>query len=150
MSKQEFIEKMRIALSGQIPAGLIEENLQYYEEYINSQIRLGQEESTVMQSLGDPRLIAKSIITANKDKSNTSGNDNRERQSDVENYNSETDAQDMLKVIRVRGCLAAGIILCVFIFIIVLIFSLISLLFPVIVIGGILYFLVKLFRDWLN
>lgn len=150
MSKQEFIEKLRMALNGQIPAGLVEENLQYYEEYINSQIRLGQTESMVMLSLGDPRLIAKSIITANKDGEYTSRNDNNVRQSTEENQYFDTDAQDTLKVIRVKGCLAAIVILCVFIFVIILTFSLLSLFLPVIVIGGIFYFLVKLFRDWLN
>ena len=65
MSKQEFIEKLRSSLSGQVPAGMVEENVAYYEDYINSQIRLGQPETVIMQNLGDPRLIAKSIITAN-------------------------------------------------------------------------------------
>ena len=67
MSKQEFIEKLRSSLSGQIPGRMVEENVAYYEDYINYQIRLGQSEDMVMQSLGDPRLIAKSIITANAD-----------------------------------------------------------------------------------
>ena len=65
MSKQEFIERLRISLSGQIPPRAVEENVAYYEDYINAQMRLGQPEEVVMQTLGDPRLIAKSIVTAN-------------------------------------------------------------------------------------
>ena len=65
MSKQEFLDKLRAALSGNVPAKLVEENVAYYSDYINAQIRVGRSEESVLQSLGEPRLIAKSIITAN-------------------------------------------------------------------------------------
>jgi uncharacterized membrane protein len=65
MNSQEFLDKLRLALSGQIMANQVEENIAYYREYISAQIRMGQSEEVVLRNLGDPRLIAKSIISAN-------------------------------------------------------------------------------------
>ncbi len=66
MSKQEFLDGLRAALSGRLGASLIAENVNYYEDYINTQVRMGRGESEVVRELGDPRLIAKSIAEANK------------------------------------------------------------------------------------
>lgn len=62
MSKQEFIDRLRAALSGRVNSGLVTENVNYYEDYINTEIRKGRTEEEVLKSLGDPRLIAKTII----------------------------------------------------------------------------------------
>lgn len=152
MSKQEFIEKLRSSLSGQIPGRMVEENVAYYEDYINYQIRLGQSEDMVMQSLGDPRLIAKSIITANADEetAGTGKNGNGEWTVNAERFYAENRKQGTPKVIRVRGWVSVAITIAIFVLVVGAIFSLISFLLPVIVVGGIVLFLVKLFRDWLN
>ncbi len=67
MSKQEFINRLRVALLGNVSTAVISENVKYYEEYINTQIRLGKKEAAVLDELGDPRLIARTIIAANGD-----------------------------------------------------------------------------------
>ena len=100
MSKQEFIEKLRMALSCKISAKLVEENISYYEEYINSQIRMGALEENVLIELGDPRLIAKSIITANEGRpSNTSdyGTQSEER----EEYYAQRRQNNSLRVVNI-------------------------------------------------
>ena len=65
MTKQEFLEKLRLALTGNVPGSVVSENLQYYEDYINTEIRKGKSEEEVLAALGDPRLIARTIITTN-------------------------------------------------------------------------------------
>ena len=65
MGKQDFLDKLRASLSGNVPARVVEDNVAYYADYINTQLRMGQSEEMVLSGLGDPRLIAKSIITAN-------------------------------------------------------------------------------------
>ncbi len=62
MNKQEFINKLRAALNGRISPEQVNENVNYYEEYINTQIRMGNPEEQVLATLGDPRLIARTII----------------------------------------------------------------------------------------
>lgn len=61
MQKEEFLNELRSALSGNVSADVINENMSYYEEYINTETRKGRDENDVMESLGDPRLIAKTI-----------------------------------------------------------------------------------------
>ena len=61
MSKKEFLEELRIALSGRVAANEVTDHLRYYEDYINTQIRLGNREEDVVADLGDPRLLARNI-----------------------------------------------------------------------------------------
>lgn len=61
MDKQEFINQLRRSLSSIQDYTFVNDTILYYENYIDSQIRMGKSEEEVMQELGDPRLIAKSI-----------------------------------------------------------------------------------------
>lgn len=66
MDRREFIDKLQRALAGGLGSSLVAENVRYYEEYIDSEMRKGKSEAEVLGVLGDPRLLAKSIIEANK------------------------------------------------------------------------------------
>ena len=61
MGKQEFIDGLRRNLSSINDYTFVNDTISYYENYIESQIRMGKAEIDVMEELGDPRLIAKSI-----------------------------------------------------------------------------------------
>ena len=65
MNKQEFIDRLRAALNGRVSPNLVTENVNYYEDYINTEIRKGRTEEEVLETLGDPRLIARTIIETN-------------------------------------------------------------------------------------
>ncbi|MDO4339886.1 MAG: DUF1700 domain-containing protein [Eubacteriales bacterium] len=62
MNKSEFLETLRTQLSGQMQEGKAAAHVRYYEEYIETQVRDGQSESEVLSKLGDPRLIAKTLL----------------------------------------------------------------------------------------
>ena len=62
MSKQEFLDGLRRSLAGNLETREINEHINYYSDYIDSQIRKGISEEEVMDSLGEPRLIAKTLI----------------------------------------------------------------------------------------
>lgn len=66
MDRTEFIERLQRALAGGVNSSQVAENVRYYQEYIDVEIRKGRSEEEVLTSLGDPRLLAKSIIEANK------------------------------------------------------------------------------------
>ena len=66
MNRYEFIEKLRAALTGKTTQSVINENLRYSEEYLDTEIRKGKSEETVIGELGDPRLLAKTIVEAGK------------------------------------------------------------------------------------
>ncbi len=62
MDRETFLRELRIALQGQISQVKVNENLAYYENYIMEQSRKGRTEEQVIEELGNPRLIAKTII----------------------------------------------------------------------------------------
>lgn len=62
MNKEEFLRRLRQALAGDVPPGVIEENIRYYDSYISGEVRKGQTEAEVIDIIGDPRLIAKTIV----------------------------------------------------------------------------------------
>ena len=57
MNCEEFLRQFRDALEGKVSENLIQENVNYYKSYINSQTIAGKSESDVLYSLGDPRLL---------------------------------------------------------------------------------------------
>lgn len=68
MTKKDFLLQLQRSLSGKLGSAEISEIAAYYEEYIDIQVRKGQEEQQVTELLGDPALLAKSILNAEHDK----------------------------------------------------------------------------------
>ncbi len=63
MTKAEFIRGLQNALA-EAPDALIIENVNYYSSYIDGELRKGRSEAEVMDELGEPQWIAKSILDA--------------------------------------------------------------------------------------
>lgn len=143
MTKQEFMDKLRLALNGKVSGNVVTENLQYYEDYINTEIRKGKSEEEVLASLGDPRLIARTIITANTETDTAGTGEYRE-------YGGQAQSQG-----HGRTRMPAWVWLILGMLIIVLIFSAVvslvhalwPILMPVIIIMAVMA-VVKFFRDW--
>ncbi len=152
MNKQEFLDILRMALSGRVSAKTVEENVSFYEEYINSKIRIGQSEESVLHKLGDPRLLAKSIISAHGDidKTNVSSDIHYENIKQNKTRYSETCKSSRLKVFSLRGWVGVVVGIVAIIVIGWLVFSILSLLLPIFLMGGVIVFFVKLFKDWLK
>ena len=62
MTKQEFLDGLRRSLVSGLETSEVNEHINYYSQYIDSQIRMGVSEEEVMASLGEPRLIAKTLL----------------------------------------------------------------------------------------
>lgn len=154
MNKQEFVDRLRVSLSGRISPALVEENARYYEDYINTRIRLGEPEENVLKELGDARLIARSIVAAENEKTGA----------EEKIYNSSE--EDTRRGVRFRHFfhmsslppwalpVIAGASLLLLLVVLGLVFRLVlhmlAWLWPVIAIAMILLFFIKLFRDWLH
>lgn len=163
MGKQEFIDRLRTALNGRVTPSLVVENLNFYEDYINTEIRKGRPEEEVLAQLGDPRLIARTIIETNQD-----GSDNQAqtpygdyRQSSGPQYGDrqpngpfggygQGTQQEERRYMRLPGWvwLLAAVLIAVLV--IGAVFSVLSFLLPVLLPVLLVLFLIKLFRDWLN
>ncbi len=63
MTIQEFLNQLRDSLDGELPYNEIVSNVNYYRGYMNSK-KGEQSEAEITASLGDPRLIARTIIDA--------------------------------------------------------------------------------------
>lgn len=62
MSRQEFLDTLGRALKREMSDREVMDNIQYYDNYIEQEVRKGKSESEVLAVLGDPRLIAKTIL----------------------------------------------------------------------------------------
>lgn len=64
MTKQEFLEELREVLLAEGAGALVAENMSYYDQYIESEKAKGISEEEVLEALGSPRLIGRSILDA--------------------------------------------------------------------------------------
>ncbi len=64
MTRQEFLEELRASLTNEVTAEVIMDAYQYYSSYIDDGVRSGKSEEEVIEELGKPFLIARSIIAA--------------------------------------------------------------------------------------
>ncbi len=62
MNRNEFVSTLRSALTGEVPDFVVEDNVRYYSEYISREVAGGKSEQEVLEMLGSPRLIARTII----------------------------------------------------------------------------------------
>lgn len=153
MTAEIFLTELREALEGSVSPAFINENIRYYEEYIDTEKRKGRSEEEVMEELGEPRLIAKTII-------DTAETGEKRGMQNV--YDSPFNGEDgdtgaeqdayggRIKYTRISGGKAllifAGIILLIiilFILTIVLAGALVALFWPVILGAFILYWILN-------
>lgn len=152
MNKIEFIEKLQRTLAGGLDSAQVAENVRYYQEYIESEMQKGNTEEAVLSQLGDPRLLAKSIIEANK-RAGASYGSNQEYDEEI---TEEVTAEDK-KYGRSRGrsIILPGwlvmVIMTVFVVVVIgLVTSLLYAFAPVIIVGLIVLLIVKVFQGSRN
>lgn len=149
MDRIEFVEKLQRVLAGGLSSGQVAENVRYYQEYIDSEIRKGKSEAEVMAALGDPRLLAKSIIEANKHAGESYGS-NREYDEEVAEETVQFDDDDRAdggRVFMLPGWLIMLIVTVAVVVIIGLATALFSFFAPVIIAGLVVLLVVKLFQS---
>lgn len=149
MNKQDFIDRLRLTLSGRLTAEQVQEHVDYYEDYINTQVRLGYREEDVLRNLGEPRLIAKTIIETSGrnpiDYENGSYQADGYRNTKYQN----TDVLNKRRLFRMPRWLWILFIVLVLILILSVVFTVLSAFAPLIFVMVIVVSLMKLF-DWLN
>ena len=62
MNKEAFIDTLRRALYGKVSDYELTDHVRYYEDYIRQETNRGRSEQEVLEELGDPRLIARTIL----------------------------------------------------------------------------------------
>lgn len=62
MNRQEFIETLGARLSEELSVAEVLSQTQYYQGYIDGELKKGKTEEEILAELGDPLLIAKTIL----------------------------------------------------------------------------------------
>lgn len=131
MDRETYLKELRTALQGQISQENVNEHLRYYENYIIEESRKGRTEAQVMEDLGNPRLIAKTIIDTT-DKIYT----------EQAHWEEKEEKSGRKKIIQYA---ARIVFVVVFILMLLLIahvaIALIPIFLPILIITGIVYFL---------
>jgi uncharacterized membrane protein len=121
MTKQEFLDELQNALQGKIKQGQVNKHLHYYENYIMEEARKGSSESQVIEALGSPRLIAKTLVdTTDKFSANA----------EESYYEKSTDRHGRFQINSWYGKLA---LIAIFLLILFIIVRLVSFVLPILI-----------------
>lgn len=158
MTKNEFVDGLNVALNGKISPSQVIDHIKFYENYINTEIQKGRTEAEVLQMLGNPRLIAKTIV-----QTSDVADENVEESGYRNVNNEESGAWNKHKNVRFTSQgetlkKRSGIFMWVWIAIIIVlailvfsgIISIVAFLMPFVLPIFIIYILIKLFKDWLK
>ncbi|MCI8294022.1 MAG: DUF1700 domain-containing protein [Hespellia sp.] len=148
MDKTEFLQKLKNALENDLDAREVQENLQYYEQYIADEVRKGVSEREVLNTLGDPWVIARNIIDAPGSGNASDWEERRDYGPSPSVYYEDTQEQDRVHVFRFdvwwKRALAVLTLVLVFVGIIAFISGVLHLLAPILVPLLIVMFLARL------
>ena len=66
MNRSDFLAQLKRALENDLNAQAVKENVDYYAGYIEEEVRNGQSEQEVLDMLGDPWAIARTILMSSE------------------------------------------------------------------------------------
>ena len=138
MTKQEFLDQLGRALASRAGGSVVNENLSYYEEYIAAQVRAGRNEAEVIEELGDPRLLARSICEAQK----RAGNAETEQI-----YEEDAERSTAIRRVRMPGWLLLVLIILAVVFIAGAVFSILGALLPILIPAALVIFFLRMIQS---
>ena len=134
MNRTEFLDTLRSQLSGQMHEGKVAAHVRYYEDYIRQEMNRGRSEQEILEELGDPRLLARTIVETSSLK-----NPDTVYTVDEEGQNSYGTSEDRVKIHTFTGWKATLLMVVVVAAIILFIVAILGLAFyllPIILVVG--------------
>lgn len=124
MTAENFLSELKNALDGSISPSSVNENIRYYEEYIDTEKMKGRTEEEIMGELGDPRLIARTIIDTS-DVSDMRGSRRiYENGADTgSDYREEEERRNGARFVRVSGLKALAVMIGILLIFVVILFA---------------------------
>lgn len=138
MNRDLFIDTLRRALYGKVDERALADHVSYYEGYILQEMTKGRSEQEVLEELGDPRLIAKTILETSAGKSSMAG------YTVVDETGEEQSGQ--FRTHRYEGWKATLILVLavlIVLLILALVFKVVIALLPILVVAGAVLWIVK-------
>lgn len=132
MTRMEFMDALQRALAGALGSGTVNGHMRYYQEYFDSQLSMGKSEEEIVAELGDPRLLAKTIIEAAK-LEGRSGSGTPEYDEVYEDGTGNTKNATSAKTYRMPGWLLAVAVLMIVALVIGVVGSVVTMMLPVLV-----------------
>lgn len=145
MTRTDFIDILQKTLAGSLGSSYVNENVRFYQEYIDTQIRSGISEEETIEKLGDPRLIAKTIIEAAKQEH--SSYVNAQEYDQVYEEGEESQGGNNPKVYHMPGWLLAVVIILIIVVVLGIVGSLLSVLLPIIIPITCVVLMVRFFQN---
>ncbi len=139
MTRFEFTESLRKALSGRVNHRVVNENVAYYEHYIDAEIKKGRSEEDVLGGLGDPRLLAKTIV-------DTTGESDRVYADEGESKDPASGGTLFGRIFRLPAWLVLLVLVLLFILIIKIVGLVIVTVLPFAIPVAVIYYLIRYFR----
>lgn len=136
MTRSEFMDSLHRALAGNLTSSTVNENMRYYEEYFDMQLRSGQSEEEIIAALGDPRLLAKTILQASRSQTcNYNSQEYDEVYEDGSQGNGQNGGREgnAPRIYRMPGWLVLVLIILLVIAAISVISSVVSMFLPIII-----------------
>lgn len=140
MNREEYISTMEKSLVGRIDPDVLRDTMAYYNDYFAMEQSKGLSQEQIISNLGDPRLLAKSIIAAESEKRESAEHEVRM---------GEEDGEYGFRVHRSHipfGILILIIVL-VFLGVIGLIFSIASVLLPILLPALVVFGIITFFKN---
>ena len=147
MNKKEVLDILYEQLSGQMPEGNVAAHVQYYRNYIEEEQRKGRSEDDILNELGDPHLIARTLLDT---EAAASGNPQTteyysESYNGYENFDSGHGKVKQhsfhLDLTTWYGKLAVILIAAV---VIILLCTVLSVLIPIMIVAGVILYVLRL------
>ena len=155
MNKKEFLDILYNQLSDQMPEGSVAAHVQYYRNYIEDEQQKGRTETDIINELGDPRLIARTLLdtevgAGNPQTGSTYSSTYSEGTSGYNKYDSSYSAQKHVKKHSFKldlstwyGKVAVILIAAV---VLLLLVTILGVLIPVMIVAGVIMYIVSQFR----
>lgn len=138
MTKEIFIDTLRRALYGKMDDHTLTDHVRYYENYILQEISSGKTEQEVLNELGDPRLIARTILDTSKAQSFY-----REYTVSDDTDTREESRVDVQKFEGWKAALLMAAIVLIVLLVLIFVFKIVIALLPMLIITGIIVWIAK-------
>lgn len=106
MTRAEFLGELRETLSGNMSESEVQSNLAYYSSYIDDEVRKGKTEEEVLEELGSPFAIAKTLLRPYENEGKTYEEETKEIRREGQPVDDSTK-----KIITIVIVVAIGIII---------------------------------------
>lgn len=145
MTKEQFFEELESCLAGEVSSYELADSLAYYRQYVAEAMQQGKSEQAVIDSLGSPRLIAKSIIDARGTGNDAETSRDTYAYSDARNvYDEISESEQEGGTLQKIGRKIVGVALvCA---VVLVLFFLMQALIPVVLVCAAVWFVLKLIR----